>query len=156
MTTHTTRGRPRANEDRPRLPQQARRGVLMPIVTTPTAAPRRPTIRTTTELDCPVHGEFPWRAAGPPSTLFPAYGHPIRPTGDVILNIADATRMDELDALVLARALVDATTVTIHGTSPQGVQNVERTLDTAMDQAAAEAELEALARLDALPTEDTE
>ena len=154
MTTHTTKGRPRANENRPRLPQQARRGVLMPIVTTPPVAPRRPTIRTTTELDCPVYGEFPWRAAGPPHALF-AHGRPTRPTGDVILNIADATRMDELDALVLARALVDADTITIHGTSPQGVQNVERTLDTAMDQAAAEAELEALARLDA-PTEDTE
>ena len=126
----------------------------MPIVTTPPVAPRRPTIRTTTELDCPVYGDHPWRAAGPPHALF-AHGRPTRPTGDIILNIADATRMDELDALVLARALVDADTITIHGTSPQGVQNVERTLDTAMDQAAAEAELEALARLDA-PTEDTE
>lgn len=128
----------------------------MPIVAAPTVAPRRPTIRATTELDCPIYGDHPWRAAGPPSALF-AHGRPTRPTGDIILNIADATRMDELDALVLARALVDADTITIHGTNPRGVQSVERTLDTAMDQAAAEAELEALARLDLdAPTEDTE
>lgn len=128
----------------------------MSIVTRPTVAPKRPTIRTTTELDCPTYGEFPWRAAGLPAGLFPAYGPPIRPTGDVILNIASATYMDDGDALTLARVLVDATNVTIHGTDPVGVQRVARALSAAMEQAAIEAELDALAQIDELPTEDAE
>lgn len=56
-----------------------------------------------------------------------------------VVDVGRAQRIDEVDALVLARALVGATSVMVRGTDSAGVAAIRDVLDAAVDQAADEA-----------------
>lgn len=56
-----------------------------------------------------------------------------------VVDVGRAQRIDEFDALVLARALVGATSIMVRGTDSAGVAAIRDVLDAAVDQAADEA-----------------